>query len=54
MQAPDFFRARIDAMINLSDPLAVLATRLPWNEIEAALAPMWAHKDRAGQGERRR
>ena len=28
MQTDDFFRARIDAMINPSDPLAVLATRL--------------------------
>ncbi len=26
MQPIDFFRSRIDAMINLSDPLAVLAT----------------------------
>ena len=24
------FRTRIDAMINLNDPLVVLATRLPW------------------------
>ena len=30
MQAADFFRSRIDAMINLNDPLAVLASRLPW------------------------
>jgi hypothetical protein len=30
MQTADFFRARIDAMINLNDPLAVLARRLPW------------------------
>ena len=49
MQTSDFFRSRIDAMIDLSDPLAVLATRLPWDQIEAALAPMFAHKDRAGQ-----
>ena len=49
METSDFFRCRIDAMINLSDPLAVLATRLPWNEIEAALAPMFAREDRAGQ-----
>lgn len=32
MQPIDFFRSRIDAMINLNDPLAVLATRLPWNQ----------------------
>lgn len=29
MHPSDFFRSRIDAMINLNDPLAVLATRLP-------------------------
>ena len=28
MQTDDFFRARIDAMINLSDPLAVLVLRV--------------------------
>lgn len=46
MATVDFFRARIDAMINLNDPLAVLATRLPWNQIEAVLAPMFARRDR--------
>ena len=30
METADFFRSRIDAMVNLSDPLAVLARRLPW------------------------
>ena len=49
MPTSDFFRSRIDAMINLSDPLAVLATRLPWDQIEAVLAPLFARKDRAGQ-----
>lgn len=49
MQTSDFFRSRIDAMINLNDPLAVLATRLPWDQIEAALAPMFEHRDRAGR-----
>jgi len=49
MQTLDFFRSRIDGMINLADPLAVLATRLPWERIEAALAPMFEHKDRKGQ-----
>jgi hypothetical protein len=29
-QTVDFFRARLDAMIDLKHPLAVLATRLPW------------------------
>lgn len=49
MQTADFFRARIDAMINLSDPLAVLATRLPWAQIEAALAARFEREERAGQ-----
>lgn len=49
METPDFFRCRIDAMINLKDPLAVLATRMPWNQIEAAIAPLFARKDRQGQ-----
>lgn len=39
MAIDDFFRARLDAMIDLKHPLAVLATRLPWAAIEAAVAP---------------
>ena len=49
MQTPDFFRARIDAMINLEDPLAVLSRRMPWAHIEAALAPKFEHVDRPGE-----
>jgi IS5 family transposase len=49
METADFFRARIDAMINLSDPLAVLATRLPWDLIEASLAAKFERQSRAGQ-----
>jgi len=49
METADFFRARIDAMINLSDPLAVLASRLPWDLIEASLAATFERQDRAGQ-----
>ncbi len=30
MTTPDFFRARLDTMIDLRHPLAVLATRMPW------------------------
>lgn len=48
METADFFRARIDGMINLRDPLAVLATRLPWDLIQAALADKFAHADRPG------
>jgi transposase, IS5 family len=49
MATDDFFRARLDSMIDLRHPLAVLATRMPWAEIEASLAPALAHKDRAGK-----
>jgi IS5 family transposase len=49
MQPVDFFRSRIDAMINLHDPLAVLANRLPWSQFEAAVAAKFEHQDRAGQ-----
>ena len=49
MQEQDFFRSRIDAMINLTDPLAVLATRLPWDQIEAAVAAKFERQHRAGQ-----
>lgn len=45
----DFFRARLDQMIDLRHPLAVLAKRLPWTEIEVSLAPVFAHKDRPGK-----
>jgi IS5 family transposase len=45
----DFFRARLEQMIDLKHPLAVLANRLPWNQIDAALAPAFARKDREGK-----
>jgi transposase, IS5 family len=34
MATTDFFRARLDAMIDLRHPLAVLATRMPWAQID--------------------
>ena len=49
MATADFFRARLDTMIDLRHPLAVLGTRMPWPEIEAALGPVLAHKDRQGR-----
>jgi IS5 family transposase len=49
MSTSDFFLARLDAMIDLRHPLAVLATRLPWAQIEANLAPVFAHRNRAGK-----
>jgi len=36
-------------MIDLQHPLAVLAGRLPWNQIEAALAPAFERRNRAGR-----
>jgi transposase, IS5 family len=49
MTTTDFFRARLDTMIDMRHPLAVLATRMPWAQIEASLEPLLAHKDRAGR-----
>jgi IS5 family transposase len=49
MATDDFFRARLDGMVDLRHPLAVLASRMPWAQIEAALAPALAHKDRKGR-----
>ena len=51
MATDDFFRGRLDAMIDLRHPLAVLTGRMPWNEIEAALAPAFARRDRVGRVE---
>ena len=36
-------------MVDPRHPLAVLARKMPWSEIEAALAPAFAHKDRKGR-----
>jgi IS5 family transposase len=44
-----FFRNRLDHMIDLRHPLAVLANRIPWQEIEASLAQRWARKVKAGK-----
>ena len=49
MVTDDFFRARLDQMIDLRHPLVVLAGRMPWAQIEAALAPAFARKNRSGQ-----
>ncbi len=48
MSTPDFFRARLVDMIDLRHPLAVLATRVPWQTLEATLAPTFARKQRPG------
>lgn len=48
MATDDFFRARLEQMIDLRHPLAVLARRMPWAQIEAALAPVLARRNREG------
>jgi transposase, IS5 family len=30
MATDDFFRARLDSMIDMRHPLAIMATRMPW------------------------
>ena len=44
--ADDFFRSRIDHMIDLRHPLAVLASRMPWQQIEASVAHLFSRKAR--------
>ena len=45
----DFFRLRLDHMIDLRHALAVLASRLPWQQIEASVAHVFSGKVRAGK-----
>ena len=45
----DFFRSRLDQMIDLRHPLAVLASRMPWQELEAQIAHLFAKQVRAGK-----
>jgi IS5 family transposase len=49
MPTDDFFRARLDQMIDLHHPMEVLATRMPWADIEASPTPVFAHRDRKGR-----
>lgn len=49
MPTDDFFHSCLDQMINLHHPLAVLANRPPWPDIEAALAPAFERKDCQGE-----
>ena len=43
----DFFRARLDAVIDLRHPLAVLTTRLPSSQLEAERPPRSGSLNRA-------
>ena len=45
----DFFRSRLDQMIDLRHPLAVLASRMPWQEIEDSVAHLFARRVRSGK-----
>jgi IS5 family transposase len=47
--AIDFFRNRLDQMIDLRSPLAVLASRMPWQEIEDGLAHHFERRVKAGK-----
>lgn len=49
MATDDFFRARLDQMIDMSHPLVVLARHMPWAQIEASLAPHFARSSRPGK-----
>ena len=44
----DFFRARLDGMVDHKHPLVVLSKRLPWAAIEQALAPHFARQASSG------
>ena len=49
MATDDFFRAWLDHMIDLRHPLAVLARKMPWEQIEQSLSGVFARKDRSGR-----
>jgi IS5 family transposase len=49
MATDDFFCPRLDGVVDPRHPLAVLARKMPWAQIESALAPAFAHKDRKGR-----
>ena len=46
MITADFFRSRLDSMVDPRHPLVLLAGRLPWDRIEQALAPKFVHQHR--------
>ena len=51
LMTDDFFRNRLDQLIDLRHPLAVLANRMPWQEIEASLAHRFARQVRCKSSE---
>ena len=42
----DFFRSRLDGMIDPRHPLAVLGDKLPWPKLEASIAPIFSPQPR--------
>ena len=47
MSTPDFFRSRLDGMVDPRHPLVVLGNRLDWELIEQRIGPLFArHGDR--------
>jgi transposase, IS5 family len=42
----DFFQGRLDTLIDPNHELAILSTRLPWAQLEAAIAPLLQKKQR--------
>jgi IS5 family transposase len=48
MATAAFFRVRLEHMVDMRHRLAALATRMPWAQIDAWLAPLLAHRSRAG------
>ncbi len=50
MVTPDLFRARLAHLIDPRHPLAVLATRMPWVQLEVAMAPLLARTTTSADG----
>jgi IS5 family transposase len=48
MATDDFFRSRLDQMIDLRHPLVVLASRMPWSQLETVLSPAFTRQSREG------
>jgi len=40
----DFFRSYLDQRIDLRHPLAVLSSRMPWQELEASVSHLFVKK----------
>jgi len=45
----DFFRLRLDHMMDQRHSLAVLSSRMPWQQIEASVSHVFSTKARAGK-----